>query len=144
MSDDDARTAPFLDIVHYLFFRYGIQSTGGLIQNQHRWFAGKRPGNFQPLALTAGKIGGVFLQPIIQSAGQAGNQIINAGILKRTDNISVEYEGVIQGDVIPHGARKQADALVNDRHAAVHDLGRENMGRLTIKKDFAAPWGIQT
>src|SRR5690554_2034991 len=59
-NDDASATAP-PQIRHDGLLGYGVQRTGGLIQNKQRGLARQRPRNLQPLPLSATEVAPVFL-----------------------------------------------------------------------------------
>ena len=83
---DDKDGPVFHKGVHTLFneiFRTGVNGTGSLIQDQHRWAGNGCPGNGQQLTLSLGKIASVRIEHGIIPHRQTADKRICAGQLRR-------------------------------------------------------------
>ena len=89
----------------------GIHRAGGVVQDKHLGMLKQRPGNTQPLFLTAGHIGPAPFDAGLITIREALNKLIGAGRPTGLDTLLLSGIRIAPAQVVQNGAGKQGVLL---------------------------------
>ena len=143
MGNDDAGKAALLDRFHQFIFRFRVQGAGGFIHNDNGRILGQHPGDFQPLALAAGKILAALGELPVESPVAGDDVVVDLGVVGSIDHFKI-LDGVVPHlDIVGDGILKEHDILVHHGDGAGEDAAVDGADGLSVKEDFPAPGLIQ-
>ena len=95
-----------------------IQRRGAVVQNQYLWLSYQRPGDSQPLALTAGEVASPLLDHGVQFAGLVLDHLTGLGKIQRFPKLIVGGVFPAPKQIFPDRTTEQHSFLRNDANEA--------------------------
>jgi hypothetical protein len=95
-------------------FALRVERAGRLVQDHNARIADEGPGDRKSLALSAGKIGGLLLDPGLVSPGQPLDEFLGTGEPGRTHGFFERQTGAASDDVVAHRAAEEEIVLHHD------------------------------
>src|SRR5690606_11610571 len=91
VGDHDAGAAAAAQVVDDDGFRLGVQRARDLVQHEDAGAPDQGSGDLQALPLAAGEVPAVLLDPAVDAAGAAGDDVLDRGVLERAEHGLVGY-----------------------------------------------------
>ena len=142
-NDGVALGVQLLEDGHHLFAALAVESAGGFVRQDHLAAVGERPGNTDPLLLTAGELAGSVVAAILQS--QAGQQGAGSGLAIKAGSAGIDGGDLHVGGRVQMG--QQVIALEDEAEVVAaqpcQGEGIQGRGILAAKQILAAARAIE-
>ena len=143
MRDDDTGNAAHADRLHHLVLRLGVQRRRRFVQNADGRILRQRPGDLDPLPLSAGEVAPVLGESVLIAARTQDDILVDLGVPGCHDHLKILDGGIPHLDIVRDRVLKQRHVLVDDRHRPDENISVDLLDGTSVEGDASAPGLIQ-
>ena len=146
MGHDKSRAAreEGLECLLHKAFAFGIESAGGLVEDEEAGVGEDGAGNREALPLSAAEEGAAVANLSIVALGLLHDEIVGLGYLRSTDYLLHRGLGHSEGDIVADGVVEEVGLLRDNSDMMAQRRERIGRERLAVDEDLAAAAVVET